>query len=523
MTGSCMQHPWGHAEERPDDCALIMADTGTARSYGQMMRNANRLSHWLIGLGLQEGASIALLMENCCSYFEICWAAKNAGLYYVCIPRQASVADARYMLENSGAKVLFASAALAKTAQAVCAEMSTAPSLLLVTGDTAEAANYGAEIALLPGERPPARRRGASLLYSSGTTGRPKGIKVALGDEAPEIPPLRHTMLVATYGYGPDVRLVVPGPFYHTSPLRFSMHVHRAGGCVIGFEKFDAEATLRAMARWRATHALLVPTMMIRMLKLPEAVRGAFDLSALRYAIHQAAPCPVAVKEAMFAWWGPIIHEMYGGTEGIGQTVIGPEEWLRHRGSVGRAPPGVELHIVGPDGAALGPHADGLIYMYNGRRFEYLDDRDKTAQAHHPKGWATLGDIGHVDEDGYLYLTDRQSNLIITGGVNVYPQEAENLLIGHPEVADAAVFGVPHGEFGEEVKAVVVPQSELGTAEQAALATRLIAYCRQQLNPVKCPRSVEFAAALPRSEVGKIMKRELQRLYGRASLVPGTE
>jgi acyl-CoA synthetase (AMP-forming)/AMP-acid ligase II len=316
------------------------------------------------------------------------------------------------------------------------------------------------------------------------------------------------------YRFGKDTVLLNPGPYYHASPLRIMMHAQREGATIVGFAKFDAEAVLRAIETYRATHGIFVPTMFSRMLALPEVVRNSIDVSSMRYAIHQAAPCPISVKERMIAWWGPVIHEIYGGSEGNGTTVINSDDWLTHKGSVGRPSKGIEVHIVDENGNECAPIQPGLVYFGNGRLFEYFGEPEKTASVRHPKGWSTLGDVGYLDEDGFLYLTDRQSNLIISGGVNIYPQEAENVLAAHPEITDVAVIGVPNADFGEEVKAVVVPRNGLPEAgDREALARDIVDFCRARLSPIKCPRSVDFVEALPRSDAGKLLKREIRKAY----------
>ncbi|MBN9530276.1 MAG: AMP-binding protein [Alphaproteobacteria bacterium] len=511
MEAARIEHPWTQAERTPDKPALIIADTGAVVTYGEMMSRANRLSALFDRLGLGEGDTVAFLLENQVRYPELCWAAKNAGLYYVCISRQSNAVDAAYIVENSQARVLITSAALAAIAGEALALLARPPVALMIDGATTPFQSYEEAIAAEADIRPAGRRRGSSMLYSSGTTGRPKGVRVALAEVPPTVPPARHAMLLAQYDLSDRTVHLNPGPFYHVAPLRFMMHTQRMGGTVVGFARFDAAAVLQAIGRYRATHGFFVPTMFIRMLNLPDAVRQAADLSSMACALHGAAPCPVSVKQAMIDWWGPVIYEMYGGTEGIGQTVITPQEWLDHKGSVGRPSSECEMHIIDDSGAECAPYQPGLIYLGNGRRFEYFNEPEKTAASRHPNGWATLGDIGYRDADGYLYLTDRQSNLIISGGVNIYPQEAENILVGHPAVADVAVIGVPHDEFGEEVKAVVQPRDPDSAGE--ALARALVAYCRDRLSPIKCPRSVDFVDHLPRSDAGKLLKRDLKRRY----------
>ena len=314
---------------------------------------------------------------------------------------------------------------------------------------------------------------------------------------------------IAAYGGGPGAVYLSPAPLYHSAPLVYSMSMQRLGATVVVMERFDARQCLELIERHRVTHAQFVPTMFVRMLRLPPEERERYDVSSLRVVLHAAAPCPIAVKRQMIDWWGPIIHEYYAGTEDIGSTFISPEEWLAHPGSVGR--PMEECHIVGEDGEELPPGQAGVVYFVGGRPFEYHNDPEKTASISNDKGWRTLGDIGYLDDDGYLYLTDRQAHMIIAGGVNIYPQEAENVLAGHPAVADVAVIGVPDPEMGEAVKAVVQATDPSGAG--AALEAELLAFCRSELAAYKCPRSVDFVDALPRDDNGKLYKRVLRERY----------
>jgi acyl-CoA synthetase (AMP-forming)/AMP-acid ligase II len=360
------------------------------------------------------------------------------------------------------------------------------------------------------------------MVYSSGTTGRPKGVRLPL----PEGEVTQLHMLAAKardgYGLGPDDIYLSPAPLYHTAPLAFTTNCHRLGATVVQMPKFEPEAALAAIEHYRATVTQMVPTMFVRMLKLPDDVRTRYDLSSLRSVIHAAAPCPVPVKRQMIEWLGPIIYEYYGGSEGNGSTGITSEEWLRKPGSVGRATWGT-LHICDEDGNELPPGEQGLVYFEGGWDFQYLGDEAKTRDSRNPRHptWSALGDVGYVDEDGYLFLTDRKSYMIISGGVNIYPQEVENLLITHSEVADAAVIGVPHPDFGEEVKAVVQPLDPANATPEFAEA--LIAFCREHLSPVKCPRSIDFDPALPRLDNGKLYKRLIKDRYwkGHASRIAG--
>lgn len=513
-------HPRAHALYQPDKPALVLVDSRDAIAYGELVQRADRAAQLFLRLGLAEGDTIALFLENHLRFAELCWAAKNSGITYACISSQSSVEDAHYIVDNSDAKLLISSAALAATAVAVARLASPTLHCLMLDGAEAPFECYET---LLAQEKPvplTGRHRGPSMLYSSGTTGRPKGVRVALPDEPPEVPPRRLAMLRSRYGLDENTTLICPGPFYHAAPGRFMMSVQRCGGTLIGFKKFDPEALLAAIERHRATHVLLVPTMMIRLLKLPATVRARYDLSSLRCVLHMAAPCPIPVKEQCIAWWGPIIEEMYGGTEAVGHTLISSQEWLAHKGSVGRPAAGCRIRILDTEQRALPPFAPGLISMSNGHRFEYYKDAEKTLSAIDAEGWGTLGDIGYLDDEGYLYLTDRAAHMIISGGVNIYPQEAENALYAHPEIADVAVIGVPHAEFGEEVKAVVQPR-QFPPVDPAALAADIMAWCRARLSPIKCPRSVDFVAELPRNESGKLLKRLVKAPYwqGQAGLI----
>jgi long-chain acyl-CoA synthetase len=515
-----MAHPWEHAARNPHQPALIMADSGETLSYGEMMRNADQAAHLFRALGCKTGDTVALLSENNATSVELCWAAKNSGLYYTCISNQLNVDDAKYIVDNCDAKILIASESMTDTATAIAAQLPGQFRLLHLGPSSNPVANaYPALRAQHSATRPQNAVRGASVLYSSGTTGLPKGVRTPLLEVPPTTPPVRHARLLENYRLSPDTVFINPGPFYHAAPLRLMMSVHREGGTVIGFSKFDPAAVLRAIEKYSATHGFFVPTMFNRMLQLPLETRAAVDVSSMRYAIHGAAPCTVELKDAMLSWWGPVLYELYGGTEGNGQTFITPQEWLQKKGSVGKPAAGCEIRIVDDTGETLAANQLGRIYMGNGRRFEYYKDPAKTIDAHDAQGLSTLGDIGYLDEDGYLFLVDRQAHMIISGGVNIYPQEAENVLSTHPAVADVAVIGVPHADFGEEVKAVV--KLKQPAADPAALKADIIAFCRARLSAYKCPRSVDFVGELPRSDAGKLLKRLIKAPYwqGRASQI----
>jgi len=499
-----------HAREMPDGIAYRMIPSGTTVTWRELEQRSRKCAAALLDAGLQAGDVIAVFLENHPRFFELLWAAHRVGLYYTTISRHLKREEARYIIDNCDARVLFYSG---HTQAETDADSLDARGVLRVCMDGADAraipyeawAGRHADDVVLP-ETP----EGTDFLYSSGTTGLPKGIKRPLSvanryfrvGDAPSS---------AWKAFDRDTVYLSTAPFYHAAPVRWNMAALRAGGSCVMMEKFDAAAALEAIATYGVTHSQWVPTMFIRLLRLPQEARARHDLSSLRYAVHAAAPCPVDVKEAMIAWWGPILYEYYSGTELVGRTSLGSEEWLAHRGSVGRPEFG-QAHIVSEDGLSEMPAGQpGVIYFSGGGSFEYHKDPDKTRGAYNARGWATYGDIGYLDQEGYLYLTDRLSNMIVSGGVNIYPQEAENLLSTHPAVADVAVVGVPNAEFGEEVKAVV--QLRDPAAASSDLAQQLIAYCRDRISPIKCPKSVDFSSDMPRTETGKLLKRLVKQRY----------
>jgi acyl-CoA synthetase (AMP-forming)/AMP-acid ligase II len=495
-------HPRIHAAANPDKTAVIMSDGSGRLSYGELEERANRGAQLLRSLGIVRGDTIAYWLPNCPEVFEVYWAAQRAGLYITPIATALTGPEADYIIENSGARLLVTSPEI----PGLAALSRRADVTILTLNEWRNA------IALQPSEPIAYEAPGFHMVYSSGTTGRPKGIRLPLPEGEVTASHMLAEATSQAYGTGPDTIYLSPAPLHHTAPLAYTTSTHRLGGTVVVMPKFDPEAALSAIEAFRVTHVQMVPTMFVRLLKLPEAVRHNCDLTSLRVVIHAAAPCPVPIKQAMFDWLGPIIHEYYGGSEGNGSTRIGPEEWLRKPGSVGKASWGM-LHICDDAGNELPVGEQGIVYFEGGWDFQYLGDPAKTRDSRHPKHatWSALGDIGYVDADGYLFLTDRKSYMIITGGVNVYPQEVENLLITHSRVADAAVIGVPNPEFGEEVKAVVQPLDPADATPE--FAAELIDFCRARLSPIKCPRSVDFDPALPRLDNGKLYKRLIKDRY----------
>ncbi|MGQ0616705.1 MAG: AMP-binding protein [Acidimicrobiia bacterium] len=507
-------HLGAHAATAPDRAAVVMAGTGEMLTFRQLDEESNRLGHVLRDGGLRPGDHIALLLENSPRFLAVLWAAQRSGLVYTAIGTRAAAEEVAYILEDSGAKAFIASTATASTAVPAAAEgkASALSVRLLAGGDAPGFDRYDDVLAARPATPVDDELEGVDMLYSSGTTGRPKGVEPAPRRTALGTPEGVTMLCRLLFGMDAATVYLSPAPLYHAAPLRFCRAVTRLGGTVVLMDRFDPVAALAAIEANRVTHSQWVPTMFIRMLRLPAEVRDRFDLSSLRYAIHGAAPCPPAVKERMIDWWGPVVHEYYAGTEGNGFVYCNSEDWQAHPGTVGRALAGV-LRICDDDGEVLPTGRTGTVYFESGLPFEYHGDTERTAAARDPKGrgWTTLGDVGHLDEDRYLYLTDRKSYMVISGGVNVYPQEAENLLALHPAVDDVAVFGVPDDDLGERLHAVVQPVSM--EAAGPALAAELVAHCRHSLATFKCPRTVDFRAELPREPTGKLYKRLLRDEY----------
>lgn len=504
-----MNHPSVFAQTTPDKPVYIMAATGEVVTYRQLDDRSNQCSQLFRSLGLKTGDGIAIFMENVAGYFDICWGAQRSGLYYTCISSRLTAGEIEYIVKDCGAKVFIASKSLAATARELPAKLKGV-TFYMLGGSEPGFASFEEAIAKMPAKRIADEASGADMLYSSGTTGRPKGVKLPLSGLPIEEPGNLLTLVKVLFGADENSIYLSPAPLYHAAPLRWNMSVQRLGGTCIIMEHFDPEEALRLIEKYKVTLSQWVPTMFVRMLKLPEAARTKYKLSSHKGAIHAAAPCPVEVKRKMIEWWGPILHEYYAGTEGNGFVYCNSQDWLAHPGTVGRALLG-ELHIAGEDGNDVPVGEEGTIYFANGPVFEYHNDKDKTQQSRNAKGWSTLGDVGKLDAEGFLYLTDRKAFMIISGGVNVYPQEAENLIITHPKVADVAVIGVPNEDFGEEVKAVVQPIDWKDAGP--ALAEEIIAFCKAQLSPIKCPRSVDFEVELPRHPTGKLYKRLIRDRY----------
>ncbi|MDI3406939.1 acyl-CoA synthetase [Streptomyces cavernicola] len=514
-------YPGAHVATDPHRAAVVMAATGDRLTYAELEERSVRLAHVLHDAGLRRGDVVALLTDNSIHAYEVYWAAVRSGLYITLVNSHLGASEVAYIVADSGAAALVVSHALADLAQGLTAELADrTPAVrirLAYGGPVAGYEDYEPALAAASPEPPADQPRGADLLYSSGTTGRPKGIRPELPDrQVGEEGDVLVELTRAFYGFDRDTVYLSPAPVYHAAPLRYGASVHAVGGTVVMMERFDAEDALRAIERYRVTHSQWVPTMFIRMLRLPEKTRTAHDLSSHRVAVHAAAPCPPDVKRAMLDWWGPVLYEYYASTEGIGTTFITSEEWLSKPGSVGRSLLG-ELRVCDDEGRPLPAGETGTIYFVREEGgFEYLGDAEKTKAAHHPDHpmWATVGDLGYVDEDGYLFLTDRKAFMIISGGVNIYPQEVEDVLALHPDVVDVAVIGVPDAEMGESVKAVVQASPDLRPGPD--LERRLIDHVRSRIAHYKAPRSVDFVESLPRTPTGKLVKGKLKARYASA-------
>jgi long-chain acyl-CoA synthetase len=505
-------HPSHHARTHPDKAAYIMASSGEAVTYAELDARSNQGAHLFRSAGISAGDAIAIFMDNSPRYYEVLWAAQRSGVRFTCISSKLTAGEVEYIVKDSGAKAFISSSAVADVAIQT-ASLIPGVKLWMVDGAKPPFESFEDVRSSMPTTPIADESAGSAMLYSSGTTGRPKGVRRAGGDAGPQ--PIDAPNGLSVIGqtllsFSPDMVYLSPAPLYHAAPLGWSMGVQAIGGTVVMMERFDAEAALEAIEKYKVTSAQWVPTHFVRMLKLPPETRAKYDVSSLKSVFHAAAPCPVPVKEAMMDWWGPIIHEYYAGTEGNGFCFIAAQEWLQKKGSVGRGLT-AQVKICDEEGNELPARQEGVVYFAGGGQFEYHNAPEKTAESRNRHGWTTLGDVGWLDEDGYLFLTDRKSFMIISGGVNIYPQEIENLLISHPKVADVAVVGAPHEEMGEQVVAVIQPMSWSDAGDE--LAAELSAFARANLSHVKAPRRIDFMAELPRHQTGKLYKRLIRDAY----------
>jgi acyl-CoA synthetase (AMP-forming)/AMP-acid ligase II len=512
--------PGVQAAEDPDHPAAIAFGSGVTLTYGELEDRSRRLAGLWRAQGLRHGDHVAVLLDNTPAYFEVVFAAQRSGLYLTPVNWHLGAHEAGYIVQDCGARSLVSTPSLAPLLSAMGDALDGVESKLLVDRDPADSPtggpleSWGDYDEALAGATPidaDDESEGIYMFYSSGTTGRPKGIKPPLGTVPYGTGGMLDMLTQGLYGFRRHLTYLCPAPLYHAAPLAWSMSAQRLGATIVVLEKFDATDALAAIERYGVTHAQFVPTHFVRMLKLDPEVRARYDVSSLEMVVHAAAPCPPEVKEAMLDWLGPVVHEYYSGSEGAGFCAIGPDEWRAHRGSVGKSIGGA-IHIVGPEGEDVPVGEAGQVWFESQARFEYHGDPVKTAEAINPQGWVTIGDIGYLDDEGYLYLTDRVAHTVISGGVNIYPREIEDVLVVHPSVTDVAVIGVPDDEMGESLLAVV--QAAEGVAADDALAEGLRSHCREHLAGFKVPRRVTFVDELPRLPTGKIRKSELRHRYG---------
>jgi len=506
-------YPGEYATTRADEPVFIMANSGEVVTYRQYEERTNQLAHLYRAQGLKRRDHVAFFFENNPRMLEAEGGAERSGLYYTCINSYLAPDEVAYIVNDSESRIVITSAAKREVAMQLPELCPNVERWLMADIDAPDGPfePLAAAMAEHPTTRIDDEQLGAAMLYSSGTTGRPKGILRPLPEEAPSQPLAVMGFVRFMFGFREGLRYLSPAPLYHSAPQASVSATIRFGGTAVIMERFDPEQWLQLVEKHRVTHCQMVPTMFSRLLKLPEEVRTKYDLSSLETIVHAAAPCPVPVKEAIIEWFGPKVVEYYGATEANGFTFCNSEEWLAHKGTVGKCIMG-ELLILDDEGNPQPTGQPGTVWFRGATNFEYYNAPEKTKESRNAEGDAsTVGDVGYVDEDGYLYLTDRKSYMIISGGVNIYPQETENLLITHPKVMDAAVLGVPNEDLGEEVKAVVQPME--GVEPGHELERELIAFCRENLAHYKCPRTIDFEKELPRLPTGKLYKRLLRDRY----------
>ncbi|RLA54760.1 MAG: acyl-CoA synthetase [Gammaproteobacteria bacterium] len=502
-------YPGVHAITKPDHPAIIMGQSGEVVTYRQLDDRSNQLARFWRERGLTRGDHVAILSENQPRYFEVMWAALRSGLYVTTINSYLSPEEVGYILDDSGSRSFVTTTAKAEVAAEALQYAPGVKLALLIGEDDDRFESYVDAIAAMPATPFDEQPAGEMMLYSSGTTGRPKGIKRPLSDKSVSEGMTITGLASGVFGMNADSVYLCPAPLYHSAPIGFSLGIQSIGGTVVVMEKYDPVDALRLIEQYQVTDSQWVPTMFVRMLKLDEQERVRYDVSSMNLAVHAAAPCPVEVKRQMMDWWGPILWEYYAGTELNGFCLARPDDWLANPGTVGKALIG-EVHILDDNGDELPANEAGTIYFGEGPAYEYHNAPEKTQDSKDLKGrgWTTLGDVGYLNDDGWLFLTDRKSFMIISGGVNIYPQEIEDCLVLHPKVADIAVFGVPDDEMGEAVQAAVQPAA--GVQGDEELERELHAFVREHIAHYKCPKVFEFHSELPRLPTGKLYKNKLR-------------
>ncbi|HUR79013.1 MAG TPA: AMP-binding protein [Acidimicrobiales bacterium] len=499
------EHLLVHAVAAPDKRAVVMHTSGVTRTYGEVAERSGRLARVLHDRGMRKGDHVAVLVENQAEFYDVVWAAMRVGAYVTPINWHLVPAEAGYIVRNCDATAFFATSGLTDVIAAMGDDLANVKTRISVDGEIAGFERLDEVITGVAPGLGADEAEGGWMFYSSGTTGQPKGILPPLAEGDVGAKSFLTMMLKGMFGFSADTVYLSPGaPLYHAAPAGWTYGTQRVGGTAVVMERFEPLEVLAAIERHRITHVQFVPTHMIRLLKLSDEERSRYDLSSLQVVVHAAAPCPVETKQRFIEWVGPIVHEFYSGSEGAGLTYINSTDWLSHPGSVGKSMTG-EIHIVGDDGEELPVGEEGEVWFSTNRSFEYYQEPEKTKQAWDSRGWSWMGDVGRVDEAGYLYLTDRATNMIISGGVNIYPREIEDILVVHPAVDDVAVLGTPEPEMGEQVTAFV----QLAPGAAAVTGDELIAWCRERLSHFKCPREVRFVEELPRLPTGKLLKRRL--------------
>ena len=503
---------WNHAAEDPGYLAVVDPD-GTEYTSGAVLARCNQLLHALQYAGLQPGDAFAAVLPNGVCPLAALLAAQQGGYYYVPINYRLASPEIAYILNDSEAKLLLTHEKFATTVTAAANEAGLANSARIAIGAIDGFISYDAFVAEHPTSRPEQLAAGAAMHYTSGTTGFPKGVKRSLAQIDPDTAATLGALFFSLFGIpeaNDNVHLST-SPNYHTAVTLFAGNSIHAKHTIVYMDKWDPAEALRLIERYHCTHTHMVPTQFHRMLQLPDAVRAQYDLSSMQWAIHAAAPCPVAVKRKMLDWWGPVIWEYYGATEG-GGTTASPQDWLKYPGTVGSAWPISEVKVTDDDGTIVAADVPGTIWMKMGAGdFEYKGDSSKTHKSHDTQGFFTVGDVGYLNEDGFLFLCDRKSDMIIAGGVNIYPAEIEAAILEHPLVGDVAVFGIPDDDMGEQIKAIVEPVAD--AAPNEALRTSIVAHIEGRLAKFKWPRSLDFIEELPREPTGKLLKRKLRDPY----------
>src|SRR5438477_2990302 len=506
---------WNIAGEDPDHLAVVGPDGAEIRA-GDLLGAANQLVHGLRQRGLEPGDSIAMVLPNSVEVFELYLAALQAGWYLIPINHHLVGPEIAYIVQDCDAKVFVAHERFADACAAAAKELGFPEDRRFAVGSVPGFLPYQQLKEGQPTALPSDRRTGAVMNYTSGTTGKPKGVRRALPAADPETSAISSGGMLLLFGLQPhdDNVHICGSPLYHTAVLVFAGGALQLGHTVVLMDKWTPEGMLELIDRYRVTNSHMVPTQFHRLLALPDDARARHDLSSLRHMVHAAAPCPIDVKRRMIEWWGPVIDEYYAASEG-GGTLVTPEEWMKKPGTVGKPWPISEVVVLDDDGNPVGASDIGTVYMaMQGVEFEYYKDEEKTLKNRAGK-YFTVGDVGYLDDDGFLFLCDRKADMIISGGANIYPAEIEGVLLTHPEVGDAAVFGIPHQDWGEEVKAVVEPAPGVEPGDE--LARRILQHCAGRLARFKTPRSVDFVAEMPRDPNGKLYKRKLRDPYWEGS------